>query len=395
MDPSVPLDQLIPPPTERNDSHKEYGIAIACIILGALGSAFVSARLWYRVRTKTIGVDDYAMIPSFILYLGWTVLTVYAVLASGAGKPLNEITLAEYTIWFQCILAVTWLYPVTSGAIRASIILFYYRIFADGHGSALRASIWVLLALQAVYVVVFSILPAFICRPFSVAWLPIERAPFCSTNYWNAAQVTLYSVSLAFDVILVFFPVVPVSKLKMPLKKRVGVAIMFMLGASASVASAYKLAAYVADLPRTHTSDPHWFDYLMSRFIPVQFDNYGVTVWIPGQLEPTLALLGASLPAVYPLFKSVSGRVATRLSAQHRSSNKPAGSSSGGSGGRPPPRNYDLITFGTPRKFQKLSDSQIELRTTTIPLDASFADTRTSAAGADVSRASPERGVAM
>lgn len=66
MDPTVPLDQLIPPPTERDDTHKVYSIAIACIILGVLGSAFVCARLWYRLRTKTFGIDDYAIVPSFV-----------------------------------------------------------------------------------------------------------------------------------------------------------------------------------------------------------------------------------------------------------------------------------------------------------------------------------------
>ncbi|KAI1400389.1 hypothetical protein F4819DRAFT_367943 [Hypoxylon fuscum] len=361
MDPTVPLDQLIPPPTERDDTHKVYSIAIACIILGVLGSAFVCARLWYRLRTKTFGIDDYAIVPSFVLYLGWTVLTVYAVLAAGVDKPLHEITVDEFTIWFQCIIAVTWLYPAMSAAIRVSILLFYYRIFIDGHGRSFKYVIWGLIVLQGLYVVIFSILPGFICRPFRYSWLPLERGPYCSTNYWNAAQVTLYSISLAFDIILVFFPIFPVSKLQMPMKKRIGVGIMFMLGASASIATAYKLAAYVASLPRTETWDPVWFDYLMSRYIPVQFDDYGVTVWIPGQLEPTLALLGSSLPAVYPLFKTLSGRVATIIS-KTRSSRPLHSSYNSEQGRRIGQKSYDIVTFGgTPRKFHKLGESQAEL----------------------------------
>ncbi|OTA55079.1 hypothetical protein K449DRAFT_425945 [Hypoxylon sp. EC38] len=370
MDPAVPLDQLIPPPTERNDTHKVYSIAIVCIILGVLGCVFVGARLWYRVRTKTIGIDDYAIIPSFVLYFAWTVLTVYSTLATGVDKPLHEITLNEFTIWFQSILAVTWLYPAMSAAIRVSIILFYYRIFRDGHGKLFEYSVWVLLALQAIYVVVFSILPGFICRPFRYAWLPLERAPYCSTDYWNAAQITLYSVSLAFDVILLVFPIFPISKLQMPWKRRFGVSIMFMLGASASIASAYKLAAYLLDLPRTQTWDPVWFDYLMSRYIPVQFDNYGVAVWIPGQLEPTLALLGASLPAVYPLCKRASARVVTMLS--ERQSLKAFRSSASGSAAAPRSgqKPYDDRVFREPSAFDGLGESQIELRL--LPMESAM-----------------------
>ena len=32
--------------------------------------------------------------------------------------------------------------------------------------------------------------------------------------------------------------------------------------------------------------------------IPPQFDTYGKTFWIPSQVEPTVALIGTSLPAI-------------------------------------------------------------------------------------------------
>ena len=34
----------------------------------------------------------------------------------------------------------------------------------------------------------------------------------------------------------------------------------------------------------------------MSMLIPPQFDTYGVSFWIPSQVEPTVALIGTSLP---------------------------------------------------------------------------------------------------
>ena len=40
----------------------------------------------------------------------------------------------------------------------------------------------------------------------------------------------------------------------------------------------------------------------MSMVIPPQFDEYGKTFWIPSQLEPTVALIGTSLPALRTLF---------------------------------------------------------------------------------------------
>lgn len=36
----------------------------------------------------------------------------------------------------------------------------------------------------------------------------------------------------------------------------------------------------------------------MSRLVPPQFDTYGRTFWIPSQVEPTVGLIGTSLPAI-------------------------------------------------------------------------------------------------
>lgn len=46
-------------------------------------------------------------------------------------------------------------------------------------------------------------------------------------------------------------------------------------------------------------------NYEMSRLIPPQFDTYGVTFWIPSQVEPTVALIGASMPALRHVFTTV------------------------------------------------------------------------------------------
>ncbi|KAI0468863.1 hypothetical protein F4859DRAFT_516613 [Xylaria cf. heliscus] len=294
---------LKPPPPQIIDTHKVYSIAIACAILGILGVVAVSGRLWYRIRSKTFGMDDYFIVPAFVLYLGWSVLCVYGPLATGTGKPLHEITVEEFTILFQSIIAISFLYPVMSGAIRISILLFYNRVFASGSGKLFNRCLRVVTWIQVPYILAFSIAPGFICRPFNVAWNPIERGPFCSYFYWNAVIISLYSLSFLFDLALLILPIIPVLKLQMPLQRRVGVTVMFLLGASASVASVYKLAIYLVELDRTNTADPVWFEYMLSQVIPVQFDDYGVTVWIPCQLEPTSALIGSSLPAIYRLLK--------------------------------------------------------------------------------------------
>ena len=116
-------------------------------------------------------------------------------------------------------------------AIRVSILLFYDRIFSTPR-SPIKWIIKVVLALQAVYLVVYSILPAFICRPLYMAWHPLERRLYFNDWYYYYTQVALFSTSMTFDVILLVLPLYPVWRLQMPLKRRAGISLLFMLGAA-------------------------------------------------------------------------------------------------------------------------------------------------------------------
>ncbi len=117
-----------------------------------------------------------------------------------------------------------------SASIRISIILFYYRVFGKTMPK-MRYVIWVMLGLQAVYLIVFSILPIFIAKPFYKIWHPLERPLYMNDWYYYYTQVALYSTSMSFDAILLFIPAYPVMKLQLDLKKRIGVLAVFMLGA--------------------------------------------------------------------------------------------------------------------------------------------------------------------
>ena len=122
-----------------------------------------------------------------------------------------------------------------TAAIRISILLFYYRIFVTPGSrphSHLNWVLKVLVILQIIYLVVYSILPGFICRPLYMAWHPLERQLYFNDWYYYHIQVALYSTSMTFDMILLFLPVHPVWQLQMPLKSRASVSLIFMLGAA-------------------------------------------------------------------------------------------------------------------------------------------------------------------
>ncbi|KAI5917431.1 hypothetical protein F4810DRAFT_717715 [Camillea tinctor] len=324
---STPLEDLIPPPPALNDTHKQYSLAITFIVLGAVTTIIAFVRLVTRFASRTSGADDWAIIPAIVLYFAWIILAVYMNLAAGIAKPLWEITVGEYSIWFQCIIAALFIYPTMSASVRVSIILLYRRIFEKG-GRYRKIILHSLLGLQAAYVVVFSILPGFVCRPIGNVKYPLEHTTWCDDLFYARMQTGLFSTSVAFDFILLVAPIFWVLKLQLPLKKRVGLAIIFVLGAGAGIAAAYKLAVQVTETydhkPQSlqcKYAPPGWlswarltmigYNYLMSRFIPTQFESYGTTFWISSVVEPTVALIGTSLPALYQLGMITSEKYST------------------------------------------------------------------------------------
>ncbi|KUI73803.1 hypothetical protein VM1G_09639 [Cytospora mali] len=305
---SNPTAPLIPPPTTVDNTHKVYSIAIAVGVLCGVTTVVGLARLFFRWKSRALGLDDYAFIPALLFYWGWSIMSMYVNLHAGVGKPLWEITLGEYSVWFKGVIGSMWLYPAMTFFIRVSILLFYRRIFATP-GSTFGIVVYALLALQAVYLTVYSILPGFVGHPLYKLWNPLEREQHMNDYYYYYTQVALYSTSLAFDTFLLVLPIWPLWKLQMPARRRMGIAVVFMMGAAASVVAAYKLAIYVIQFYRFTDIDPRWLNYEMSRLIPPQFDSYGVTFWIPSQVEPTVALIGASLPALRAAFLTVAPRI--------------------------------------------------------------------------------------
>ncbi|KUJ09021.1 uncharacterized protein LY89DRAFT_741320 [Mollisia scopiformis] len=295
---------LIPIPLEIDNNHKDYSIAIAIIVLGIVASLVVFVRLAYRYSTKRLGIDDYAMIPAVMFYIAWTAMAAYFNLHSGIGKPIEEITYGEFIIFFKGIFVAAWMYPLMSASIRVSILLFYRRIFAKGY-LFYSSTIWILLALQGAYVIAFEIIPGFSCHPIADAWDPVNRITNCSDLYINATEA-LYSTSLAFDVILLIFPIYAISRLQMPLKKRLGVFVIFILGAAAGIVAAYKLRIFVYETTHWEPTDPSWWNFEAAAYNLPQYNDYGKTFWIPSQVEPTVAMIGTSLPALLQLYASAS-----------------------------------------------------------------------------------------
>lgn len=124
--------------------------------------------------------------------------------------------------------AINLLYIISSALVRASIFFLYYRLF--GHIRSTKNVIHAGLATCIVFYTIVAIIHLNYCtpRPSDGGWnLPaFERCAEPDIRL-SIAQAAFGS---AFDLFLLLLPVVQVLRLNMPLRKRVGVAAIFMTG---------------------------------------------------------------------------------------------------------------------------------------------------------------------
>lgn len=285
------------PPWDGKESNY---VTIFALIATSLAWMAVAGRLFARRKFTTFGLDDWLVIPAMLLVTANTFMACYADLRAGIGRPLWTVSEAQFTIWFKCTLASSFLYPVMMSTVRISVLLFYRRLIGPTY-QTLQYCIKGLILMTIPYVVTYEFLLGFMCKPPSSFWKPFQRNADCGDVYYYKLHITLYSVSLIFDLLILVLPLKAIWELKMQKRQRVLVCGLIALGASACFGIAYRLALWVLEMKRYPHIDPRWSANPLSKVIPPQFDRYGWTYWVPSLLESNMAIIGASLPALKPL----------------------------------------------------------------------------------------------
>lgn len=97
------------------------------------------------------------------------------------------------------------------------------------------------------------------------------------------------------------------------------------------------------------------YNYEVALYISPQFEQQGVTFFIPSQVEPSLGLIGASLPALWPLFRAGSERIYSRLTAYSTSKRGQSAKATA------EPRKDTISPFGGDGKFYPLPELRDEV----------------------------------
>ncbi|KAI6778178.1 uncharacterized protein J7T54_002713 [Emericellopsis cladophorae] len=197
--------------------------------LFALTVIFVLVRFAFKVFAKlNFGMDDWLLLLTFITTIPSSVLFIVGLRPNGLGKDVWTLTAAQITgfLKYWYILAIVYFLQTT--LVKITFVTFYMRIFTTRNT---RRILWCTFAIVSLWGIAFVILAMQVCTPISYMWTQWdgEHKGKCVND---AAYVwTNAATNIALDVWILAVPLWELRHLQLHWKKKIGVALMFSLGA--------------------------------------------------------------------------------------------------------------------------------------------------------------------
>ncbi|KND89226.1 hypothetical protein TOPH_06097 [Tolypocladium ophioglossoides CBS 100239] len=196
---------------------------IIAILLGVITILITATRLIFKQffsHAKALDPDDWAILGTVAIYICGMFIGIEGLTAYGLGKDIWTLTTSEIPKFALYFYVMEILYLSGISLIKLSLSLFYLKIFS---GLTIRRLLWGTVILNISYGFVFIVTAIFQCSPY----LDGLRGHCVNTNLFG----WLYAaISVAVDFWMIALPLSQVINLWLHWKKKIGVAIMFLLG---------------------------------------------------------------------------------------------------------------------------------------------------------------------
>ncbi|KAL6711009.1 hypothetical protein ACN47E_006884 [Coniothyrium glycines] len=256
---------------------------------------FVACRVWSRYLGRNFGWDDYLIILAIILLLADTIATWTYILLSGTGYHIWDVpkrSVHEQLVALHWNFSVQMLYHPLMGAIRASIIMFLFRM--KDNRRRIRYSLHVVFWCNICYALGTSLVNLLQCTPTRYMWSKPEMdkvGPNGKTipggTCINSRTFVLVSCALSIfmDLIIIPIPSIMVWNLQMCRRTKILVVFVMSLGWIATGVSVGRFIVYYYRIAPTNT-DRTW--------------DIGIAISIA---EPAVHIMTACAPGTKCLFR--------------------------------------------------------------------------------------------
>ncbi|KAL2759355.1 hypothetical protein ACRALDRAFT_1074319 [Sodiomyces alcalophilus JCM 7366] len=260
----------------RDRSQDYVNLSNAMIVVATV---FLLIRFGYKlfIGRLELGMDDWIILAASITMIPSAVITVHGSAANGLGRDIWTLTPDQITNVLMYFYCMAFLYFAQVAMVKLSIIAFFMRIFPSRN---LQRILWATFIFTALYGVAFVLTAIFQCRPVRYFWTKWDglHEGYCASA--NAISWSNAAINIALDFWLLAVPLWQVRSLQLHWKKKVGVALMFVVGTFVTAVSILRLQSLVT----------------FAKSANATWEFYFVSVW--STIEITVGVMCACLPSV-------------------------------------------------------------------------------------------------
>lgn len=200
------------------------------IPLGVVTIVIVVIRLVFKrffSATSRLGSDDWAITGTLAICIAGMVIGIDGLTANGMGKDVWTLTTNEISNVALYLYILEILYFAGMSLIKLSLSLFYLHIFS---GPIIRKLLWATVVFNVLYGFTFVIAAIFQCSPIDYYW-----RRYLDAGHGTCVNINIFgwlnaAIGVAIDLWMIGLPLSQVIPLRLHWKKKIGVAIMFLLG---------------------------------------------------------------------------------------------------------------------------------------------------------------------
>ncbi|KAJ5091790.1 hypothetical protein NUU61_006660 [Penicillium alfredii] len=194
--------------------NRGFPLWIVSVVGVILAGLCVLSRLAIRFHHSQIGLDDWVILASLVSAILLTITECCDLTHKQQMAALGWFFGAQIT--YKIVIAVN----------KLSFLCLYLRIFP---ARAFRWTCYGGLVLISVWGLVFVFVTIFQCKPISSFWDKSIKNPQCLPNepLWMSFSV----INIIFDLAILALPIYPLSQLRLPRAKKIGLLVVFGMGA--------------------------------------------------------------------------------------------------------------------------------------------------------------------
>ncbi|KAI5456755.1 hypothetical protein BGZ63DRAFT_517585 [Mariannaea sp. PMI_226] len=239
--------------------------------LGIVSGVFVVTRFAFKLWSRLeLGLDDWFILITILAGVPSTIITVHGTIANGLGRDVWTLSYASITRFgmFFYVMAVLYFLQVT--LLKLALLFFYLRIFP---ATPIRRLLWGTVIFNCLFGLVFVIVTIFQCQPVDYFWTKWDGEHTGKCMDINAIAWSNSGISIALDIWMLAIPISQLKSLNLDWRKKVGVGLMFSVGAFVTVVSILRLRSLVA--LGSNSQNPTWEYLEASKWSTIEI-NVGI-----------------------------------------------------------------------------------------------------------------------